>query len=86
MSDSIKSEEDSERVKVTVADSPDFKVDTSDVIAIVGEITSRAVLKVNLAPVPPSLLSISKETSSVFPLLAITVTVDPETVASRIDE
>ena len=86
MSDSIKSEEDSERVKVTVADSPDFKVETSDVIAIVGGVKSRSVLKVNLAPMPPSLLSISKATSSVLPLLAITVTVDSETVASRIEE
>ena len=53
---------------------------------IVGDVTSGSVSKVNRAPPPPSLLSISKETSSVLPLLAITVTVEPETVASRIEE
>ena len=51
-----------------------------------GAVKSKSVSKIKKALPPPSFDSISNETSRVFPLLAITVTVDPETVASNIDE
>ena len=51
-----------------------------------GAVRSKSVSKIKYAEYPPSFDSISNETSRTFPLLAITVTVDPETVASNIDE